>query len=85
MKTTKDIDTVTHEYSEAPCATAAQHDYFKLDIREQTARPYGFHSPKTGRVYTTTEAASMDMAGETVEVYSFIRVVEETHKIADSF
>ena len=83
MKTTKDIDTVTREYNEAPCA-AAQHDYFKLDIREQTARPYGFHSPKTGRVYTTTEAASMDMAGETVEVYSLDRVVEETHKIADS-
>ena len=31
--------------------------------------PYGYHSPKTGKVYASTEAASMAMAGEVKTVY----------------
>lgn len=37
--------------------------------KQAQPEPYGHHSPKTGKVYASTEAASMAMAGEVKTVY----------------
>lgn len=47
-------------------------DYLAACATPQVAaqpEPYGYHSPKTGKVYASTEAASMAMAGEVKTVY----------------
>ena len=69
----KDLLVLADEYAAATATFAralALKDEAALTAAKQAQpEPYGYHSPKTGKVYASTEAASMAMAGEVKTVY----------------